>query len=107
MVWPSGADLATACAAMIPPAPGLLSTTPGCPSFLDMRSANSRATRSLVLPGASAPTTLRGRLPGRYLNRAKSQAQHGQAWRAGDEHRCLLVRSGVRRTMGRWVGGGL
>src|SRR6218665_2472675 len=45
MVWSSRA-LATASAAMLPPAPTLLSTIPGWPRALDRGSANRRAVRS-------------------------------------------------------------
>ena len=43
-VLPSGGDLATASAAMAPPAPARFSTTTGCPSALDSRGAMKRAT---------------------------------------------------------------
>ena len=57
IVWSSVA-LTTASAAMLPPAPGLLSTITGWPSALDSGSAIVRATRSGVEPPGK-PTRMR------------------------------------------------
>jgi hypothetical protein len=62
-VLPSGAALATASAAMLPPAPGLFSTMTVRPSAGPMLTASERASVS-VEPPAGAPTRMRtGALP--------------------------------------------
>ena len=62
-VCPSGAALATASAAMLPPAPGLFSTMTVRPSAGPMLTASERASVS-VEPPAGAPTRMRtGALP--------------------------------------------
>src|SRR4051812_43584126 len=59
-VYPSGADLATASAAMLPPAPGRFSTTTGCPRARPSGSASDRATTSGWPPGAKGTTIRSG-----------------------------------------------
>jgi hypothetical protein len=54
-VLPSGADRATSCAAMFPPAPGLFSTMIDNLDSLLISSASTRASVSVVPPG-DAPT---------------------------------------------------
>ncbi len=57
-VYPSGAARATSAAPMVAPAPGLLSTTIGCPSFSVSNGPNWRATTSLDPPGGKVTTIL-------------------------------------------------
>src|SRR6218665_3837623 len=59
MVWSSRA-LATASAAMLPPAPTLLSTIPGWPRALDGGSANRRGVRSGDEPAGKPTMIFRG-----------------------------------------------
>ena len=60
-VAPSGSALAIISAAMAPFAPGLFSTTMLRPSAALARSATSRATKSVVPPGAKATIIRIGR----------------------------------------------
>src|SRR2546421_8012947 len=55
-VWPSAALLATKSAPMLPPAPGLFSTTTGCPRACCSFGAIRRAERSTGPPGAYGTT---------------------------------------------------
>src|SRR5574343_857916 len=55
-VWPSAGDLATALAPIKAPAPGLLSTTTGCPKAGASFSANTRAAMSGPPPGGKGTT---------------------------------------------------
>ena len=59
-VWPSGADLATASAPMVPPAPPLFSTTTCWPSCSDNSAAKARADKSVNEPGAKGTTMRKG-----------------------------------------------
>ncbi len=59
-VWPSGADLATMAAPMLPPAPERFSTTTGCLSATASRSARSRPITSVDPPGAKGTTSVTG-----------------------------------------------
>jgi hypothetical protein len=61
-VWPSGSDLATKSAPMLPPPPPLFSTITGWPSALESSGAMRRASTSLVLPtiGTMMRTVLEG-----------------------------------------------
>src|SRR6218665_2400717 len=61
-VYPSGAARAVCSAARMPPAPGLLSTTTGCPRFLDMVCAIVRARKSVLAPAANGAIRRIGRL---------------------------------------------
>src|SRR5258708_30050021 len=60
IVYPSGGDFATWSAPTPPPAPGLFSTTIGCPSAVDSFSPIVRARMSVVPPGANGTTHLIG-----------------------------------------------
>src|SRR5215469_2148646 len=51
--WPSPCARAASAAARLPPAPGLFSTTTGCPSTVLRCSANSRAERSALPPAGN------------------------------------------------------
>src|SRR5690242_18309160 len=59
-VYPSGADFATASAAMLPPAPARFSTTTGAPSARPRGPAMARATTSGWPPGAKGTTSFTG-----------------------------------------------
>src|SRR2546421_10701425 len=59
-VWPSAALLATKSAPMLPPAPGLFSTTTGWPSACCSLGAIKRAERSTGPPGAYGTTRWTG-----------------------------------------------
>src|SRR6218665_2240348 len=63
-VYPSGAARAVCSAARMPPAPGLLSTTTGCPRFLDMVCAIVRARKSVLAPAANGAIRRIGRVGG-------------------------------------------
>jgi hypothetical protein len=54
--------LAAASVPVLPPAPGRLSTTKGCPSALLARSSRIRVTTSLALPPANGTMTWIGRV---------------------------------------------
>ena len=60
MVWPSGAALATAAAAIMPLAPALLSTTTACLVSLVMDWPMARASWSVALPAANGTTKVMG-----------------------------------------------
>src|SRR5262249_46317832 len=60
-VYPSGADLATAAAARLPPAPGRFSISTGCFSAAAIGSAMARAIVSVVPPAGAPPHSLIGR----------------------------------------------
>jgi hypothetical protein len=53
--------LAASAVPLLPPAPGLFSTTMGCPIDFDMRSSMMRDTTSLALPPAKGMTTVMAR----------------------------------------------
>ncbi|KAG1272128.1 hypothetical protein G6F64_015546 [Rhizopus arrhizus] len=57
---PSGAARTTNSVPMLPPAPGLFSTTNGCPSFLDSELDMLRVSVSVVPPAVNATMTLTG-----------------------------------------------
>ena len=57
-VLPSGGACATASAAMMPPAPGLLSTMTVWPFALPIWSASRRTSKSMVPPAGTEMTTL-------------------------------------------------
>jgi len=59
-VSPSGAERTTSAPPMVPPAPGLLSTTIACPGNLPKGSEMVRATMSLALPDAKVTTVRMG-----------------------------------------------
>src|SRR3982750_4694079 len=59
-VYPSGADLAAACAPIIPLAPGLSSTTTRCLVSLVISCAATRASVSVALPAANGTTKVTG-----------------------------------------------
>jgi hypothetical protein len=61
MVWPSGAELITALAALMPPAPGMFSITKRWPSLSPSFSATRRAVTSATPPGPNGRTILTGR----------------------------------------------
>src|SRR5690349_20101631 len=64
-VWPSPWARAASAPARLPPAPGLFSTTTGCPSTVLRCSANSRAERSALPPagnGTKMATVLLGQV---------------------------------------------
>src|SRR5262252_9899269 len=52
-VWPSPCARAASAAAILLPAPGLFSTTTGCPSTVLRCSANNRAERSALPPAGN------------------------------------------------------
>ena len=60
-VVPSATACLSASAAMRPVAPGLFSTTTGCPTDSPMPSAIKRAVRSVVPPAATGTRILTGR----------------------------------------------
>jgi len=59
-VWPSGSARTTYSVPMLPPAPGLFSTTKGWPSFFASRLLTPRVSVSVVPPAEKATTTLTG-----------------------------------------------
>ena len=61
-VVPSASAAATACAAMIVPAPGRFSTTTGWPVDLAKRSLHSRAITSGEVPAGNGTTRRTGRV---------------------------------------------
>src|SRR5262245_62357477 len=73
-VAPSGATLATAPAARLPPAPARFSTTNGCPSSSLKAGAVSRAKRSAVPPGGNGTIIVTGR-----FGHACAEAAHGDS----------------------------
>src|SRR5439155_3339733 len=73
---PSGDDLATASAATIVLAPGLFSTTTGCPQGAASLSASWRARMSMPPPGGQA-TTMRTGLAGQ--GSASAAKQHSES----------------------------
>src|SRR5438094_2316919 len=77
-VWPSGALFATKSAPMLPPAPGLFSTTTGWPSACCSLAAMRRAERSTGPPGAYGTTRWTGR-DGQSCGKAKVLAQSASA----------------------------
>ncbi|MNO05601.1 hypothetical protein D3C81_2270570 [compost metagenome] len=60
-VWPSGAARTTNSVPMLPPAPGLFSTTKGWPSFCVSVLVTLRVRVSVVPPGENATMTFTGR----------------------------------------------
>src|SRR5512135_192354 len=60
-VYPSGADLATMSAPILPAAPGRFSTMTGSPSSGRRFSASTRAVTSVLPPGGYGTTSLIGR----------------------------------------------
>ncbi|MNC74835.1 hypothetical protein D3C75_1262600 [compost metagenome] len=60
-VWPSGAARTTYSVPILPPAPGLFSTTKGWPSFCVSVFVTLRVSVSVVPPGEKATMTLTGR----------------------------------------------
>src|SRR5262249_21360894 len=60
MVQPSGSDLATNAAPMVPPAPGRFSTTTGCPTCCESCSSSMRGIMSVELPAATGTTARNG-----------------------------------------------
>src|SRR5215813_15112174 len=77
ITWPSGGDFATYEYAMLPPPPGLFSTTAGWPRLACRPVAISRATTSLEPPGVNG-TMMRMVLLGK---RACAPATSGHAAR--------------------------
>ena len=59
-VCPSGAERATVSAPMFPLAPGLFSTTMGCPRRSESFGPTVRAMMSMPVPGVNGTTTLIG-----------------------------------------------
>src|SRR3954465_2504735 len=58
MVWPSGSDLATILAPMVPPAPGRFSITKVCPTCFPTCSKTTRAMTSLATPAGIGRMTV-------------------------------------------------
>ena len=77
-VWPSGAALAAASAAMLPPAPGRFSILTCCPSDLVNCSAITRARMSVACPGGN-PTRMRIGFDGHACACAGSANATGEA----------------------------
>src|SRR5579862_7767592 len=61
-LYPSGAAFAVSVAPITPPAPARFSTTIGCPKAAWTFALVTRATMSVVPPGAKGTTSLTGRL---------------------------------------------
>jgi hypothetical protein len=59
-VWPSGAARLTPVAPIVPVAPGLFSTTNGCPNFSCSLGAIARASVSVDPPGGNGTTIVTG-----------------------------------------------
>jgi hypothetical protein len=70
----------------MPLAPGLLSTTIGWPSVLDMWSAKARAIWSVALPAAKGTTSFTGR-EGKSLGVAREREQGGGGEQGEGEER--------------------
>src|ERR1700757_3130479 len=83
--WPSPRAPAASAAARLPRAPGLFSTTTGCPSTVLRRSANSRAERS-ALPPAGNGTRMAIVLLGQVSNEASAQPGTAAALAATAAH---------------------
>jgi hypothetical protein len=62
MVYPSGAERATNSEAILPPAPGLFSTTTCCPHISDRRAPTMRPMPSMPPPGVNGTTSLMKRV---------------------------------------------
>src|ERR1700745_2816242 len=84
-VWLSPWARAASAAARLPPAPGLFSTTAGCPSTVLRRSANSRAERS-ALPPAGNGTRMPIVLLGQVSDEASAQLGTAAALAAAAAH---------------------
>src|SRR5439155_25068588 len=61
-VYPSGAAMAASAVPRFPPAPGLFSTTIGCPSMVAILLKRTRLTTSLALPPANGMITVMSRV---------------------------------------------
>src|SRR3954462_5320805 len=90
-VWPSGAALATYCAAMLELAPGRFSTTTGWPMFCETFAATRRVTPSAPPPGGKPTTQLIG-LDGKLAcARAPSGARLAAAAAARKSRRFIVA----------------
>src|SRR5258706_144759 len=91
-VWPSGAERATNSDAILPPAPGLFSTTTCWPHISESRALRMRPMPPMPPPGENGttrPTTQLGgckeRVPRRHVKSRHTRFHHGRELRCGRE----------------------
>src|SRR5687767_4145487 len=92
-VYPSGGDLATRSAPMLPPAPPLFSTTTGCPHASVSLAAMARPKVSAIPPTANGTTILIGLVGYAWAWAAPANASAARAMPAAKVLRIMLCSS--------------